>query len=113
MLTIYHKTNCQTSISVLNLIKASGKKYNIKLYLEQPLNLDELEKLVQLLQVSPEALVRKKEKIFQEKYAHKTLKNSDWLKLIVKHPILMERPILVRGKKAIIGRPIEQAAAFI
>ncbi|MBL0049155.1 MAG: arsenate reductase (glutaredoxin) [Bacteroidetes bacterium] len=113
MLTIYHKTNCQTSISVLNLIKGSGKKYKIKLYLEQPLNLEELEKLLLLLQLPPEALVRKKEKIFQEKYAHKKLTGSDWLKLIAKHPILMERPILVKGKKAIIGRPIEQAAAFI
>ncbi len=77
------------------------------------MSLGELQKLLELLELAPEMLVRKKEKIFQEIYSHKVLSTQDWLKMIVKHPILLERPILVKGKKAIIGRPIERVIAFI
>ena len=83
------------------------------MYLEHPLTLEELKELTQLLQLPAESLVRKKEKIFQEKYANKKLKEDDWLKMIVKYPILMERPILVKGKAAIIARPIERTLEFI
>ena len=103
-MTIYHKANCATSLSVLKIIKDAGIKPKIILYLETPLNLIELKKLQILLNIPSETMLRKKEKIFQEKYAHKKLKEEDWLKLIEKHPILMERPILVKGNKAIIAR---------
>jgi arsenate reductase (glutaredoxin) len=113
MITIYHKSNCSTSLAVLKILKESGKKIKIVHYLETPLNLAELQKLLDMLQLPAEALIRKKEKIFQEKYAHKKLKQDDWLKLIEKHPILLERPVLVKGKKAIIARPIEKTLEFI
>jgi arsenate reductase len=113
MIHIYHKSNCSTSLAVLKLLKESGKKIKLIHYLETPLDLEQLIKLNELLQLPPEAMVRKKEPIFKEKYANKKLKAGDWLKLIAKHPILLERPILVKGKKAIIARPIEKALAFI
>lgn len=113
MIQIYHKSNCSTSLSVLKLIKDAGKKVSIIHYLETPLNLEQLQQLLVLLNIPAENLVRKKEKIFQEKYAHRKLKESDYLKMLVKHPILMERPVVVKGKKAIIARPIETVINFI
>ena len=113
MISIYHKSNCSTSLAALKILKDSGKKHKIILYLENPLNLEQLQELQGLLQVPAETMVRKKEPVFKEKYAHKKLKESDYLKMLAKHPILLERPILVRGKKAIIARPAEITANFI
>ena len=70
MIQIYHKSNCSTSLSVLKLIKDAGKKVSIIHYLETPLNIEQLQQLLVLLNIPAENLVRKKEKIFQEKYAH-------------------------------------------
>jgi len=113
MLSIYHKSNCSTSLSVLKIIRDAGIEVKIIDYLDKPLDLIALQQLQEKLKVPAEKMLRKKEKIFQEKYAHKKLSELVILKLIAKHPILLERPILVKGKKAIIARPIEITASFI
>ena len=113
MLSIYHKSNCSTSLSVLKIIRDADIEVKIIDYLENPLDLISLQQLQIKLKVPAEKMLRKKEKIFQEKYAHKKLSELAILKLIAKHPILLERPILVKGKIAIIARPIEITQSFI
>jgi arsenate reductase len=113
MITIYHKSNCSTSIQVLNLLKASGKKFKIIEYIKTPLNTEELTLLLEKLGITAEALLRKKEPIFKEKYAHKNLTEKLCIAMMVEHPILIERPILVKRTRAIVGRPLEAVVTFL
>jgi len=113
MITIYHKSNCSTSIQVLNLLKASGKKFKIIEYIKTPLNAEEITALLVKLGIPAEALLRKKEPIFKEKYAHKKLSEKLCIAMLVEHPVLMERPLLVKRTRAIVGRPIEAVKSFL
>ena len=60
-----------------------------------------------MLGMKAEQLVRKKEPLYKEKYEGKKISNSEWIKILNENPILIERPIVVKDGKAIIGRPIE------
>lgn len=113
MITIYHKSNCSTSIKVLNLLKASGKKYKIIEYIKTPPDLEELTSIIAKLGIPAENLLRKKEAIFKEKYAKKKLNEKQCIAIMIENPVLIERPILVKRTRAIIGRPIEAAEEFI
>jgi arsenate reductase len=113
MITIYHKSNCSTSIKVLNVLKESGKKYKIVEYIKTPPNAEELASIIEKLGIPAEALIRKKEPVFKENYSHKKLNEALCIKLMVEHPNLIERPILIKRTRAIIGRPIEAAEKFI
>ena len=82
MISIYHKSNCSTSLAALKILKDSGKKHKIILYLENPLNLEQLQELQGLLQVPAETIVHKKEPIYKKKYTHKKLKKNNLLSMI-------------------------------
>lgn len=113
MITIYHKSNCSTSLNVLNLLKKSGKKYRIVEYIKTPPSAEELSLIIEKLGISAEALIRKKEPLFKEKYAHKKLSEKLCIQMMVDNPVLIERPILIKRTRAIIGRPIELVAKFL
>lgn len=113
MITIYHKSNCSTSIKVLNLLKESGKKYRIIEYINTPPNFEELTSIIEKLGITAEALLRKKEPIFKENFATKKLTEKLCIQMMVDYPILIERPILIKRTRGIIGRPIEKVEKFI
>lgn len=113
MITIYHKSNCSTSIKVLDVLKKSGKKFKIIEYIKTPPTAEELTAIVEKLGIPAEALVRKKEAIFKDNYAQKKLSEKQCIALMVKHPVLIERPILIKRTRAIIGRPIEAVESFL
>jgi arsenate reductase len=113
MITIYHKSNCLTSIKVLDLLKNSGKKYKIIEYIKTPPNAEELSSIIEKLGIPAEELLRKKEPIFKEKYSHKKLNEKLCIQMMVENPVLIERPILIKRTRAIIGRPIEIVEKFI
>jgi arsenate reductase len=113
-LVMYHKSNCATSLEVLRLIKKKKvKNLQIIHYLETPPTVGELKKLLKLLKLKAEDVIRKKEKIYKENFADKNLSEEEWIKVICENPILLERPILVKGKKALIARPIERVNEMI
>lgn len=113
MITIYHKSNCSTSIAVLDIIKKSGKKYKIIEYIKTPPSVEELTGIIEKLGIKAEDLIRKKEPLFKEKYAHKKLKEEQCISIMVENPVLIERPILIKRTRAIIGRPIDKVAKWI
>lgn len=113
MVTIYHKPGCITSQRVLNMLRESGKRHRVIHYLENPLSEEELNELINKLGVPAEELLRTKEKIWSEKFAGKKLNTSQIIKVIAEHPILMQRPVLVKRTRAIIARPPEKATAWI
>lgn len=111
---LYHKKNCQTSISTLKLLREKGIEPDLKLYLEDPPTEEELSALLDKLEGGNVMdLVRTKEPLYKEKYKDKKIAKSRWFKILHKNPILINRPILVKGKKAVICRPPENALELI
>ncbi len=105
MLKIYHNPRCGKSREGLEILEKSGKEYEVVLYMDQPPSVEELRDLIQKLGISPIDLVRKNERIWKEQFKGKRLSDASILKAMVEHPKLIERPIVVQGGKALIGRP--------
>lgn len=112
-LTIYHNPKCSKSRETLALLRALGAKPRIIEYLKTPPTAAELKAIVAKLGIRPEELVRKGEEIFKSKYAGRNLSDAEWIEAMVADPILIERPIVVAGRKAAIGRPPERVLALI
>ncbi len=108
MYTIYHNPRCGASRTALKILHEKGGEVRIVEYLKSCPSKVELKDLVEKLGIKPEDLVRKKEPVFKEKYAGKTLTSAQWITAMVDNPILIERPIIVRDGVAVIGRGEEQ-----
>jgi arsenate reductase (glutaredoxin) len=111
--TIYHNPRCGKSRAALAILEEKGLAFETVEYLKTPLTKEELRAIVKRLGIKPEALVRKGEDIYKEKFAGKTLSDDQWLEALAKHPILIERPIVVKGERAVIGRPPEKVLELI
>ncbi len=104
-ITIYHNPRCGKSRSALALLEEKGLQPHIIEYLKTPPAKEELRAILRKLGMKPEQIVRKGEDVYKQKFAGKALTDEQWLDALVKNPILIERPILVKGDKAVIGRP--------
>lgn len=104
-LKIYHNPRCRKSRETLDLIKQQGVDPEVILYLEDSPKQKELKEVIQLLGIKPAELIRKGEAVYKENFKGKTLTDAQWIKAMLEYPKLIERPIVIKGKKAIIGRP--------
>jgi arsenate reductase len=105
--TIYHNPKCSKSRATLERLAERGVDTAVVEYLKTPPTAAELAVLVKKLGVEPEQLVRKGEDVYKREYAGKTLSRDQWIEAMVRHPILIERPIVVVGDRAVLGRPPE------
>ena len=105
--TLYHNPRCSKSRAALALLEAHGVQVHLIDYLKNPPDAAQLSALIGKLGIVPEALLRKGEPVYAEKYAGRTLSSSQAIAAMVEDPILIERPIAVRGDRAVIGRPTE------
>lgn len=105
MLKIYHNPRCSKSRQGLQILEEAKVPFEIINYLNHPPAIDELTKLVKTLDISPIQLIRKGEAVWKEKYKGKTLTDSEIIKAMAIYPKLIERPIVIDGKRAVIGRP--------
>jgi arsenate reductase len=110
--TIYHNPRCTKSRATLELLRQRGIEPAIVLYLETPPDAAELRAIVTKLGIEPEQLVRKGEDVYKSKYAGKALSDAQWIKAMVDDPVLIERPIVVHGERAVIGRPPENVESL-
>lgn len=101
---IYHNPRCGKSRTALELLEDRDVEPRVVLYLKNPPSAAEVKKLAAAAGVRPRDLVRTHEKVFRE-IALDLEDDKAVCEAIAKHPILLERPIVVRGKKAAIGRP--------
>ena len=108
MITIYHNPRCRKSREGLQVLEQSGQDFKIVKYLEEVPSKEELKTLIGYLGIAPEDLVRKNEAIWKEKYKGETLSDDEIITAMVENPKLIERPIVVKDKKAVIGRPSEK-----
>lgn len=110
--TIYHNPRCSKSRDTLALIQGEGIEPQVIEYLETPPTKEELRGLVAKLGIKPEQLVRKGEDAYKQKFAGKAMNDEQWLDALAKNPVLIERPIVVKGARAVLGRPPENVLAL-
>jgi len=108
MIKIYHNPRCRKSREGLALLETSGQKFEIVRYLENPPGPEELQGLLTALDISPIQLVRKNEAIWKSDYKGKELSDNEIIEALSQHPKLIERPIVLKDNKAVIGRPAER-----
>ena len=112
-LRIYHNNRCSKSRAAYQLITEKGIAVEVVDYLRTPPTRDELRDLLRKLGMKPAELVRRGEAVFKEHYTGRSLSDDDWLDALAEHPILIERPIVVRGERAVLGRPPEKVLELL
>lgn len=113
MIQIYHNPRCGKSRNCLAFIEETGQEFEVIKYLEEAPSFQELASIIQKLNCKPINLVRVKDKIWIDSYKDKSLTDNEIIQAMVVNPILIERPIVIKGEKAIIGRVIEDVFEFI
>ena len=108
MITIYHNPRCQKSRLGVKALEENGYDFEIIKYLDNPLTVQKLEQIIQKLGLPPIKLVRQNEALWKSNFKGKTLSDAELIQAMVDHPNLIERPIVVNGNKAVIGRPTEE-----
>ncbi|MFT6389849.1 MAG: arsenate reductase [Cellvibrionaceae bacterium] len=115
MTTIYHNPRCSKSRQTLALLEDNGVKPEVVLYLDQHLDKATLKSLITKLELNgPRDIIRKGEEAYKEmKLSDKTLSDGALINAIIQVPKLLERPIVVKGNKAVIGRPPENVLSLL
>ena len=113
--TIYHNPRCSKSRQTLALLEEKACNVDIIEYLKTPPSVAKLDELLKAMGKEPLEVIRTKEAAFKElglsKSDHRPRK--EWLTLMVQNPVLIERPIVVKGKKAALGRPPEDVLKIL
>ena len=102
---IYHNPRCRKSRETLALLVQNGTEPEIIEYLKTALERTEIQELLMMLKMTAEQLVRKEEKIYKELYKEQELTESQFVDILCQHPILIQRPIVVKDNVAVLGRP--------
>ena len=113
MIKIYHNPRCGKSREGLELLKNSGKDFEVVKYLEDVPTFEELKSIIDKLKIKPIDLVRQNEKIWIENFKSKALSDDEIITAMISNPILIERPIVVNGNKVAIGRPPQNIAEIL
>ena len=108
MITIYHNSRCSKSRDGVCFLENTKEPFHVVNYLENSLTKSDLKELLKKLKITPIELVRKKETLWINTYKDKNLSDEDIIQAMVDNPKLIERPIVVKGDKAVIARPTEK-----
>lgn len=112
--TIWHNPRCSKSRAALALLEEAGIEPKVVLYLENPPSKSELEETLKLLGMSPRELLRTGEAPYKELgLADRTKSDAELIAAMVENPILIERPVVIRGKRAVLGRPPERVKELL
>lgn len=110
---IYHNPRCSKSRQTLQLIKDAGKEVEIIEYLKNIPTKDELQMILMKLNLSPINIIRKGEPIYKEKFKNSNFNDDEWIQIMIEYPKLIERPIVIKNNKAVLGRPPENVLDFL
>ena len=113
MIQIYHNNRCRKSREGLAYLEKIGLEFEIIEYLKYPLTEDALKQILKKLNIKPINLIRTQEAIWKSDYKGKILNDEQIIKAMVKHPKLIERPIIVNNQKAVVARPLESVAKIL
>ena len=114
LITIYHNPRCSKSRQTLQLIRDSGVEPHVVEYLKAPPSFDEMDGLLKKLNLKPVEMMRRKESVFDElDLGNCSLSRDEAISAMIVNPVLIERPIVVKGNNAVIGRPPENVQELL
>lgn len=114
MIKILHNNSCSKSRAILEYLDENNVKFEIIDFIQNPLSKLELRTVLKKLNSNPKEIIRFHEKEFKELNLNlDELSEDQIINILTEHPQLLQRPILIKGKIAMIGRPIENVKFFI
>jgi arsenate reductase len=105
MIVIYHNPRCSKSRETLEILETKKANYEVIKYLDIPLGSEKLGKIIKILNIKPIELIRKNETIWKENFKGLDFSDEELIEVMAEYPQLIERPIVINGDKAVIGRP--------
>ncbi|MEJ6681316.1 MAG: arsenate reductase (glutaredoxin) [Flavobacteriales bacterium] len=112
-ITIYHNPRCSKSRETLSLIRENGAEPEIREYLKEIPSKEELKLVLAKLDLNIKDILRKGERLYKDKFKGMNFTDEEWMTIVLENPKLMERPIVIKGNKAILGRPPENVLELI
>ena len=110
---IYHNPRCSKSRQTLEILIKKNADFEIVEYLKNKLSITDLEEIIAKLEINTIELVRKNESVWKEKFKGRNLNDKEIIQAMIDNPKIIERPIVVNGNKAILGRPPENVLKII
>lgn len=111
--TIYHNNRCSKSRCVLDYLKEHESNVEVLDLLNDNITKPQLEEVLNLLNMKPSELIRTSDKYFKDNFEQKEYSEEEYLNIMLEHPRLIQRPIVVKNNKAAIGRPLEQVIEIL
>ena len=108
MITIYHNPKCRKSREGLQYLHDKGLECTVVEYLKTPFSRNQLKDLLMKLNMRPLEIVRTQEDEFKEKLKGKNFTDEEWITILLENPKLIQRPLVVRDHKAVLGQPAEE-----
>jgi len=108
MIKIFHNPRCSKSRAGLAHLETKKVDFEIIDYIKNPISESELADLLMRLNKSPQDILRTQEAIYKSDFKGKEFADEEWIKIMVEHPKLIQRPIIVRDYKAVFGQPVEE-----
>ena len=104
-IVVWHNPRCSKSRNGIKYLDEKGVAYEIRRYLEEPPTVEELQAVLKKLGMRPRELMRTKEAIYRELGLKEVSDDEKLIEAMAEHPKLIERPIVIRGDKAVVARP--------
>ncbi len=111
--SIWHNPRCSKSRTALKVIEENNCETEIIKYLEKSPDETEIKNILKMLAITPRELMRTKEAIYKELNLKEEMNDDKLILAMAQHPKLIERPIIIKDGRAIIGRPTERIAEFL
>jgi len=112
-ITIWHNPRCSKSREAMSILEENNCEVEIIKYLDTNPTIQEIEDILKMLELSPREMMRTKEDIYKELHLKDEQSDTKLIEMMATHSKLIERPILIKGDKAIIGRPTSKIAEFL
>ena len=113
MVTIWHNNRCGKSREALRILEEKGIEPQVVRYLDTPPSEKEIRAVLKKAGIGAHDLIRTGEEIYKTLYKGKNLTETEWIEAMRAHPILIERPVVIRGDKAVIARPPERVSEIL
>ncbi len=108
MIKIYHNPRCRKSRAGLVYLEGKGVEFEVVEYLKNPITEEELKDILIKMNVRPTEIIRTQEDIYKKQFKDKNFTDEEWIKILLENPKLIQRPIVVKGYKAVWADPPEE-----